>query len=192
VNERHLALCASPEWADAVARWILPSALAEVDLGARTVEFGPGPGVTTELLAALTDDLVAVEIDPELAARLAYRMADRPGVRVVRADAARSGLPDASADSVVCLTMLHHVPTVAHQDAIFTEARRLLVPGGVFAGCDSLDGPDFRELHESDTCNPIPPDTLEARLSAAGFSTVEVMFDEWGVRFRARTAKHDR
>lgn len=168
-----------------MARWILPSALVEVDLGRRTVEFGPGPGVTTELLSALTEDLVAVEIDPELASSLAERLADRPGVRVIRADAARTGLPGGSVDSVVCLTMLHHVPTAGQQDAIFAEARRLLAPGGVFAGSDSLDGPDFRELHAGDTCNPVPPDTLESRLAAAGFAEVQVMLDEWGVRFRA-------
>src|SRR4051794_23392155 len=107
MNEDHLALCASPEWADAVSRWIVPWTLEDVDLGTRTVEFGPGPGLTTDVLTSLSGDLIAVELDPGLAASLAARLRGRPGVRVIRADAGQTGLDDASSDSVICMTMLH-------------------------------------------------------------------------------------
>lgn len=186
MNERHLALCASSEWAEAVAQWILPWTLAGLSLGDRTVEFGPGPGVTTDLLAGLTRELIAVEVDPFLAARLVERFADREGVQIIAADAADSGLADGCADSVICLTMLHHVPTTEQQNAIFREAHRLLAAGGIYVGSDSLDGPDFRDLHEGDTCNPVPPATLAARLRQAGFGEVDVEVNEWAVRFRAR------
>ena len=186
MNEEHLALCASAEWADAVSRWIVPWTLGGVVLGPRTVEFGPGPGLTTDALALLTGDLIAVEIDPDLATALTARFAGQPGVRVICADAALTGLDEASADCVVCMTMLHHVSTPQHQDAIFREAHRLLGPGGgVFAGSDSLDAPDFRQLHRGDTCNPIPPETLETRLHDAGFADVSVEVNEWALRFRA-------
>ncbi|GHF16232.1 hypothetical protein GCM10010359_17110 [Streptomyces morookaense] len=36
---------------------------------------------------------------------------------------------DGRFDSVVCFTMLHHVPTPAAQDRLFAEAHRVLRPG---------------------------------------------------------------
>lgn len=185
MNKKHLALCASPEWAEAISRWIVPWTLEGLTLGPRMIEFGPGPGLTTDVLASISSNLTAVELDLDLASDLAERFSGRPGVRVICADAASTGLPDASVDAVVCLTMLHHVPTPDHQDAIFREARRLLVPGGMFAGSDSLDGPDFRELHEGDICSPVAPESVESRLRGAGFTTVTVDVNDWAVRFRA-------
>ena len=187
VNKEHLDLCRSAEWADAVSRWIVPWTLEGVELGASTVEIGPGPGLTTDALTLLVADLTAVEIDPDLATSLAERFVGDPRVKVVAADAADTGLPTASADSAVCLTMLHHVPTLEHQDAIFAEIRRLLVPGGLFAGSDSLDSPEFRDLHRGDVCLPVSPETLDARLRAAGFAEVAVDTNPWAVRFRAVT-----
>lgn len=187
MNERHLVLCASPEWFDAVRNWIVPWAIEGVDLGDDVLELGPGPGATTEVLRALVSSLTAVEIDDGLAARLAERYRDDDVVEVVRADATATGLPAGRFDSVLCLTMLHHVPTVVEQDALFGEALRLLRPGGVFAGSDSLDGPEFRELHEGDVCVPVDPATLRSRLAGAGFVAIEVETNEYAVRLRART-----
>ena len=48
-----------------------------------------------------------------------------------------------------------------------------------------MDRPDLRELHHNDTYVPIPPDGLAARLEAAGFTDVDVITNEWAVRFRA-------
>lgn len=185
MNDRHLVLCASTEWFDAVRQWIVPWAVEGVDLGDDAVELGPGPGATTDVLSGLVRSLTAVEIDPTLAARLAERYEDNAAVEVVRADATATGLPGGRFDSAVCLTMLHHVPGVAEQDALFAEALRLLCPGGVLLGSDSLDGPEFRELHEGDVCVPVDPATLPDRLAAAGFVGVQVETNEYAVRFRA-------
>lgn len=185
MNERHLALCGSTEWFDAVRKWIVPWTIDGFDLGDDLLEVGPGPGATTDVLHPLVRTLTAVEIDAALAARLARRYAGDPAVEVVVADAAHTGLPGGRFDSAVCLTMLHHVPAAATQDALFAEVRRLLRPGGGFAGSDSLDGPEFRELHEGDVCVPVDPATLGARLTAAGFSAVRVETNEYAVRFRA-------
>ena len=57
----------------------------------------------------------------------------------------------------------------------------------MFLGSDSLDGPEFRELHEGDVCVPVDPATLDARLVDAGFVDVRVETNEYAVRFRART-----
>jgi 23S rRNA (adenine-N6)-dimethyltransferase len=57
------------------------------------VEFGAGYGRLTEQLAARGGQVVAVELDPRLAARLAGRFRDRPRVTVVAGDALAVPLP---------------------------------------------------------------------------------------------------
>ena len=72
------------------------------------------------------------------------------------------------------MTMLHHVPTVAAQDALLAEARRVLRPGAWLLGVDSMDSPGFRAFHKGDVCVPIDPATFGSRLCAAGFVDIEV------------------
>jgi SAM-dependent methyltransferase len=185
MNAEHLKLCSSAEWADAVQRWILPWVLDGVTLGPDVLEVGPGPGLTTDVLRERVPRLTAVEIDPELAGALAERLAGT-NVDVVKADATDTGLESGRFSAAVCLTMLHHVPTAEGQDALFAEVHRLLRPGGVLAGEDSLDSPEFRDLHRGDTCVPVGPDGLAARLTAAGFVGVRVDTNEYAVRFQAK------
>jgi SAM-dependent methyltransferase len=187
VNEQHLELCSSAEWADAVQRWIIPWVLEDVSTGDRVLEIGPGPGRTTEVLADLAPHLTAVEVDPTLARALADRMAGTK-VEVIEGDATDLQWAEGSFDSVLSFTMLHHLPSVADQDRLFAEALRVLRPGGVFAGTDSLDSPEFRDLHVGDICVPIDPTTLEDRLRSVGFDEVRVDTNEYGVRFRASRA----
>jgi SAM-dependent methyltransferase len=180
-------MCSSAEWADAVRQWIIPWVLGSVALGDDVLEIGPGPGLTTDVLRQQADRLTAVEIDDDLASQLAARLADT-NVDVVHADASATGLRSDRFSSAVCLTMLHHVPTAELQDAVFAEVLRVLRPGGVLAGQDSLASDELRELHVDDTYNPVDPDGLAARLTAAGFAEVDVDTNEYAVRFRARKA----
>ena len=55
------------------------------------VEIGPGEGVLTERLIAFPNDILAIEIDPELADRLHTRFGSR--VEVVHGDALEFPLP---------------------------------------------------------------------------------------------------
>jgi SAM-dependent methyltransferase len=171
MNEKHLTLCGSAEWADAVRRWIVPWVL-------------DGMGRTTDVLREHTQALTAVDLDPVLAGQLTDRLAGT-NVTVVCADAAATGLDGDRFSGAVCLTMLHHVPSPTQQDAIFAEAFRVLSPGGIFVGTDSLDGPDFRELHVGDICVPIAPHEYAPRLAATGFRDVEVVTNDYAVRFQA-------
>ena len=81
--------------------------------------------------------------------------------------------------------MLHHVPTSDLQGRLFAEAFRVLRPGGVFAGSDSLPSLRFRIVHFHDTCNPVRPDELRGRLAAAGFQDVSVDANGSTQRWRA-------
>jgi ubiquinone/menaquinone biosynthesis C-methylase UbiE len=184
MNEEHLALCGSAEWADVVQTWIIPWVLEGVDLGDDVLEIGPGPGLTTDVLRTMVPALTAVEIHPGLAAALARRLAGG-NIEVVCADAAQTSLPSQRFSGAICLSMLHHVPSIERQDAVFAETFRLLRPGCPFIGEDSLDSPDLRALHHDDTYVPLDPALLPARLQAAGFSGVDVTSNEYAVRFRA-------
>lgn len=184
MNERHLVLCASPEWAAYVEHELLPWALDGLELGDNVVELGPGPGLTTDILFRLVPRLTAVELDEQLASALAARLSGT-GVDVVCGDATDSGLPSQAFSAVTCFTMLHHIPSVDGQDKLFAEARRLLRPGGVFVGTDGLDTPERRDLHSDDIFTPVDPDTLSARLAAAGLNYVRVAIDGDRIKFAA-------
>ena len=71
MNQEHLRICSSPEWASYVETVLLPWALGTGDLGDDVVEIGPGPGLTTDVLRRSVARLTAVEIDADLAAALA-------------------------------------------------------------------------------------------------------------------------
>jgi SAM-dependent methyltransferase len=82
--------------------------------------------------------------------------------------------------------MLHHIPSMELQDRAFAEIARVLRPDGIFAGTDSVGvGWLFRAIHVGDTLNLIDPDTLPARLSAAGLVPGEVKCGRRTFRWRA-------
>ena len=129
MNLLHQRRCSSVGWADMVRDELLPWALADVELGDQTLEIGPGYGATLRALLERADAVTAVEVDKPMAERLDRLYGDR--ARVIHGDGSNTGLPDTSFASVVCFTMLHHVPTVRLQDQLFAEAFRVLRPGGV-------------------------------------------------------------
>ena len=173
MNERHLQLCASQEWADTVREQILPWTIGSRSLGDHVLEVGPGPGLTTDLLRTHATRLTAVEVDPDLAAQLAARLAGS-NVEVVLASG--TALPFAAGrfSAATCFTMLHHVPSLDQQDRLLAELRRVLQSGGLLVGVDSIDSPEFRELHLGDTCVPVDPNGLADRLARVGFTGIEV------------------
>lgn len=187
MNREHLELCGSEGWAEHLRDQVLPWVFEVVDPGGHLLEVGPGPGAATEVLRGRVTRLTAVEHDPELARELRQRFADDPTVRVHHADATDLPFADNEFDAAASFTMLHHIPSAALQDRLFAEVARVLRPGGVFFGVDSLDGPAFQRLHAGDVCTPVDPLTLRARLVAAGFARVELAVLALGVRFVART-----
>jgi ubiquinone/menaquinone biosynthesis C-methylase UbiE len=190
VNERHLKLCASAEWAETVRKEILPWALGNRDLGDDVLEVGPGPGQTTDVLRRIVPRLTAVEVDESLAEALSQRLA-ASNVEVVHADGTALPFEDGRFSGATSFTMLHHVPSADAQDRLLSELRRVLRPGGLLVGVDSIDSPEWRELHTGDTCVPVDPDALAARLLMAGFVDVEVERATRRFRFAARVTDTD-
>lgn len=183
VNKNH-ALCSTSEWAEFLEAEVLEPVTAGVDLGDELLELGPGPGAATRWLRHRVERLVALELDPDAAVRLEDELAGT-NVTVQVGDSTRAPFPDESFDSVGCFTMLHHVPTAQAQFRTLCEACRVLRPGGVLVGADSLASQGLHEFHEGDTYNPIDPARLLVFLQAAGFGHVMVSAGE-GLLFTGR------
>jgi SAM-dependent methyltransferase len=184
MNEGH-EVCDSPEWRAAVRDEIIPWAVRDVDLGDDVLEIGPGYGATTDVFAELLPRLTSIEIDSDLAARLQAHYAGTH-VDVQLGDATRLSFPDGRFTGAVCFSMLHHVPSAALQNLLFTETARVLRPGAPIVAVDSIESDAIRAFHEGDTYQPIDPATLTARLQAAGFTDVEVRINEYGWTALAR------
>lgn len=184
MNQNHDKVCPTPEWAEHLQTEVLPAVVDGVDLGARMLEIGPGPGAATEWLRHRVDLLITLEVDHATAGRLSARFADS-NVEVHVGDATAMPWSEESFDAVGCFTMLHHVPTVHAQNRIFAEAHRVLRPGGTLLGSDSLASDELHHFHEGDTYNPVEPASLLTRLQTIGFDWITIAVDR-GLRFRAR------
>jgi SAM-dependent methyltransferase len=184
MNLVHRWLCSSGRWRRTVEQHVVPWVLDGLELGPRVLEVGPGYGAATDVLRARLPHLACVEIDPSLARGLARRAA--PGrLDVVCGDGTALPLPAATFDTALCFTMLHHVAPRERQDRLLKEVARVLRPGGVFLGVDSLESRWLRRIHWFDTLEPVDPSTFAERLEAAGFARAEVALNPYAFRFRA-------
>jgi ubiquinone/menaquinone biosynthesis C-methylase UbiE len=162
----------------------VPRVLRGLELGDEVLEVGPGPGLTTDLLCTSVPRITAIEIDPHLAKALRQRTRGQ-GVEVVTGDAASMPFQAARFSAVVSFTMLHHIPSPELQDRLLAEVRRVLRPGGVFAGSDSTASFLFRLAHLGDTMVLVDPDRFASRLQVAGFTDTRVRRGNHAFGFRA-------
>jgi SAM-dependent methyltransferase len=190
MNGIHRWICRSAYWRKTLEETILPWVLSGVELGEEVLEIGPGPGLTTDLLRPRIGRMTALEIDPGLACSLAARL-HGSNVTVIRGDATAMPFEDVRFSGAVSFTMLHHVPSPALQDKLLREVRRVLRPGGTFAGVDSRQSLFMRLVHIRDTLVPVSPDTFGARLEAAGFQDVLIETNDRAFRFYAWRNRED-
>lgn len=185
MNALHHRLCRSLAWKNRLASELLPCALKDVELGTHALEIGPGFGLMTDILRHSVEHLTCVEIDRQLASSLARRM-DGGNVTVLCEDASATSLKDGTFDSVLCFTMLHHVPSMRLQDRVLSEATRVLRPGGFLVGTDSVASWRMSLLHIFDTMNLIDPASFPHRLHSVGLVDVQVQVSDFAFLFRAR------
>ena len=187
MNRLHRWICGSGPWKKFLRDEMLPWALKDVDLGQNLLEVGPGPGLTTDLLRTRFERITALEVDPALADLLKRRMVDT-NVAVIQGDATAMPFEDAIFSGAVAFTMLHHVPSPTLQERLLREVCRVLEPGGVFVGTDSVWSPGLWLIHIGDTLVPVDPDAFKSRLESAGFTDVEIELGRKRFRFGARRA----
>jgi SAM-dependent methyltransferase len=109
-----------PSYPEAALRW----ALGEQPL--RIVDLGAGTGILSRLLHALGHDIVPIEPDEAMRARLA---AASPGLTPLAGYAEDIPLPDASVDAVVAGQSYHWFD----REPAHAELARVIRPGGLFA-----------------------------------------------------------
>lgn len=186
MNRLHHWYCNREAWKSHVREDLVPPAIDQIELGEEVLEVGPGFGPATEVLAAGSPRVTALEIDPVLSGRLRERLGSR--VEVVDGDGTTMPFDDDRFSAAACFTMLHHVPSREAQDRLFAETCRVLRPGAPFVGTDSTGrGIGFALLHIGDTRVVIDPREMRARLASAGFEDVAVTSERDFFRFRART-----
>lgn len=184
MNRLHHWLCRSARWQKTLEARV-PWVLSGSELGEDVLELGPGPGLATDLVRRSVQHMTALEVDPQLAASLSSRLVGT-NVEVVLGDATAMPFSDARFSAAISFTMLHHVPSHELQDKVFREAWRVLKPGGLFAGSDSLQSLFMRLIHFGDTLVPVDPATVGTRLESAGFEVLEVERNSTAFRFHAR------
>lgn len=182
MNRGHRWLCRSSGWKKTLEERVLPSVVKDPDLGENVLE--GGPGLTTGWLRQRLNRLTAVEIDREMEGSLASRM-HGTNVRLIRDDGTALPFKEDSFLGAVAFTMFHYIPSVGLQNKLFAEICRVIRPGSVFAGVDSVDSLLMRLLHMRDTLVPIDPLTLTESFAAADFTKISVDTDGRGFRFSA-------
>jgi SAM-dependent methyltransferase len=185
MNKTHLDYLASPEWAQGLRSDLLPWIARVAVLGDDVLEIGPGPGHTTDLLRERAGHVTAVETDDELAARLSARLAGS-NVDVIAGDAAGMAFATGRFSAVTAFSVLHHVSSADRQDAILRESCRVLRPGSGFFATDARDLEGIRKAHDGDTFLPLPLDTVQERLEAAGFTEIRLEVADYEIIFSAR------
>ena len=190
MNRLHRWYCRSRPWKRKLENEVLPWSLDGIDLGDEVLELGPGPGLTTDWLRLRYIGVNCIEVDEELARSLGRRTANA-NVRVQCADATAMPYRDSTFSGAVAFTMLHHVPSPALQDRLFAEVYRVLRPGGVFAGTDSVQSWLMRMFHICDTMVLVDPARLRIRLELTGFKDVKVEDGAGRFRFFARRPPQD-
>ena len=190
MNENH-ALCATPEWAEFMESEVLEPVTSPALISAARW--------SSSAQARRRDALAP---PPRRAARRARarRGRGRPACGRVRRHErhcrGRRLHAGALSRRVVRLgRLLHDAPPPAdaaqQQFRTLCEAFRVLRPGRVLVGADSLASQGLHDFHEGDTYNPIDPARLLVFLQAAGFDQVMVSVGD-GLLFTARKASEER
>jgi SAM-dependent methyltransferase len=117
--------------------------------GRRVIEIGCGDGQMVRFMTAQGASVIGIDPGPRQLEK-ARAAAAAGGERYIAGVGERLPLPDASADLVVFVNSLHHVP-VAEQASALQEAARVLVDGGaLYIAEPQAQGPQFELMRPID------------------------------------------
>jgi ubiquinone/menaquinone biosynthesis C-methylase UbiE len=140
--------------------------------GDTVVDLGAGTGYFTLPLAlavGATGRVIAVDAQDEMLEHLRSRITSSaaPNIELVRAEADRINLPDATCDLVFLANVWHELPD---RGAALAEAKRILKAEGRIAILDWR--PDVEPEHGPPLAHRLRPSSAVAELVAAGFQPV--------------------
>jgi ubiquinone/menaquinone biosynthesis C-methylase UbiE len=165
----------------------LLAAVAELAAGGRLADVGCGPGHVTRYLATLHDDVVGIDLSPEM---VAIARSHAPGLSFEVGTMLALPVAEASWAGAVALYSVIHLSS-AERAVAFRELARVVRPGG----------PVLVSFHVSDVEQPagsskhltswfghdvdvsvgfLDPDVIAAELSAAGLSVIATTLREPG------------
>ena len=156
-----------------VPRDWFPASLA----GADVLCLASGGGQQGPVLAAAGATVTVLDNSPRQLGR-DEEVAAREGlaIRTVLGDMRDlSALADASFDVVFNPVSNVFCPDLA---PVWRESFRVLRPGGVLIGSDSLASNDLHHFHADDTYNPVDPAWLLGRLQTLGFGALTIEVDD--------------
>ncbi|MCF6470959.1 class I SAM-dependent methyltransferase [Nonomuraea sp. MG754425] len=147
---------ARPSYPDDVYRALTEVSGIDLD-GATTVDVGAGTGILTHALRARGSHVIAVDPGEAMLARLVAKTTGPGGPRLgaVLADGNALPLADGVADLVTYAQSWHWLDPASS----IGEARRVLRPGGVIAGCWNLNHAaqaDWLAAHEARLAAEVP------------------------------------
>lgn len=150
-----------PDYAAEAVAWCLePAGLAPL----RVADVGAGTGKLTAVVLALGHEVVAVEPDEDMLARLRGRLGGDDRLSTASGTAEDLPLPDEAVDAVVCRQAWHWFD----EAVVGPEFARVLRPGGVAAACRSAHPWTPAISSRSVICRTWPPEP--------GMTSTKVLF----------------
>jgi ubiquinone/menaquinone biosynthesis C-methylase UbiE len=108
----------------------------------RILEIGSGTGEFSRLLAERAEQVLAIDLSPQMIRLAKARSKLYPNIDFVAGDAMAYDFPDNQFDSIATLATLHHLPA----ESILRKIRKALKPGGVFVCLDLYQRSGLRDL----------------------------------------------
>lgn len=175
---RKLAALEDKHWWYAERRHLLEKAIADMTPG-QALDIGAAGGGNTRVLVKHGWKAAPLEYGAEGA-----EVASERGLPVMRADATRLPIADASLDLVVAFDVLEHIPD---DDAAVAEVRRVLRPGGTWLIAVPAD-PKLWSDHDVavDHVRRYTRDSLTSLLERGRFDLQEM--ESWNVLLRPAVA----
>ncbi|HUY47093.1 MAG TPA: class I SAM-dependent methyltransferase [Streptosporangiaceae bacterium] len=138
-----------------------------------TLEVGPGPGVSAEIIRRYANGLVVLERQLRLLPGLRSRLDGT--TLIVAGDAVAMPFGSAEFTSVLSIMVLHHVWRPGDRERMLQESFRVLKPGGILAGVDATPAALRRRLvHLGDRVSPVDGPKLLTELGEAGFERAAI------------------